>query len=90
MGDSWILEDVVSVVGVFVLLTTVITVGIRQYAGVRRARAEADRDQDHRRLAETALLLQENTELQLREIAVQLADIGARVESLERILKEVE
>ncbi|MEO3827724.1 hypothetical protein [Actinomadura sp. B10D3] len=90
MGDAWIVEDVVSVIGVFVLLTTVITVGIRQYAAVKRARAEAERDQDHRKLAEAALLVQENTELQLREIAVHLADISTRVESLERILKEVE
>jgi hypothetical protein len=90
MADSWVFEDVVSVIGVFVLLTTVITVGIRQFAGVRRARTEADRDQDYRKLAETALLLQENTELHLREMAVHLADISARVESLERILKEVE
>ncbi|WP_026410868.1 hypothetical protein [Actinomadura oligospora] len=95
--DSWIFEDILSVIGVFVLLTTVITVGIRQVAGVKKARAQAVHDQDYHRMAETALLLQEHTELRLREIGARLDDIGARlddmggrVESMERILKEVE
>jgi DNA-binding transcriptional ArsR family regulator len=90
MGDSWVLKDTTAITGLFVLLTIVITVGIRQYAGIRRARAADGSQRDYRKLAESALLLQENIGHQLHDIAVQLADLAGRVESMERILKEVE
>lgn len=69
-------QEVVATIGVFVLLTTVITVAVWQLAVTRRARAAAIRDQEFRLIAERAVASQESTERRLAEI--------------ERILKEVE
>jgi hypothetical protein len=69
-------QEVIATIGVFVLLTTVITVTVWQLAVTRRARAAVVRDQEFRVIAERAVASQEATERRLAEI--------------ERILKEVE
>jgi hypothetical protein len=90
MENGWVWEDLLSIVGVFVTLTIVLTVGIRQFASLRRAQLAAGHEQALGKLTESAMGLQESTENHLREIALHLADISGRVAALERILKEVE
>ncbi|TCO50704.1 hypothetical protein [Actinocrispum wychmicini] len=69
-------QEVIATIGVFVLLTAVLTVTVWQVASTRRAKAAVIRDQEFRTLAERAVTSQESTERRLAEI--------------ERILKEVE
>jgi hypothetical protein len=69
-------QEIIATIGVFVLLTTVITVAVWQLAVTRRAKATLTREHEYRLLAERAVASQENAERRLAEI--------------ERILKEVE
>lgn len=75
--------EVVGAIGIFTLLTAVITVTIVQLATSWRAKAALGREAEYRTLAETAVRTQESTER-------QLAELNTRLRSLERILKEVE
>ncbi len=83
-------QEVVGVIGLFVLLTAVITVAIWQLAASWRARAVLAREQEYRALAEAAIRSQENTERQLADLSGRLSEMRSRMDSLERILKEVE
>jgi hypothetical protein len=76
-------QEIIATIGVFVLLTTVITVTVWQVASTRRAKAAVLRDQEYRTLAERAIAGQESTQRQLTEL-------GGRMAEMERILKEVE
>ncbi len=75
--------EVVGAIGIFVLITTVVTVTIVQVATSWRAKAALAREDSYRALAESAVRTQENTERQLTELST-------RMTALERILKEVE
>jgi hypothetical protein len=45
---------------------------------------------EYRRLADMAVTAQEHTELKLGDIAVQMAQLRGQLESVQRILKDVE
>ncbi|WNV90395.1 hypothetical protein [Umezawaea sp. Da 62-37] len=83
-------QEVIAVIGVFVLLTAVITVGIWQFAVTWRAKAALAREHEYRALVERVVTAQENSERQLADLDGRLADMQSRVHSVERILKEVE
>lgn len=87
-GNDWL--EVVGAIGLFTLVTTVIVVTIVQVATSWRAKATLAREVEYRKLAETAVRTQESTERQLAELGERMADLQARMSSLERILKEVE
>ncbi|MFD9698255.1 hypothetical protein [Lentzea sp. NPDC059081] len=76
-------QEIIGVVGVFVLITTVTTVLVWQLAATWRAKAALSRESEYRALAERAVQAQENSERKLDEM-------GERLRSVERILKEVE
>jgi hypothetical protein len=76
-------QEVIGVIGVFVLLTTVITVSIWQFAATRRAKAVLAQETEWRLIAQRSLQSQE-------EIGKDLAAIRTRLDGLERILKDVE
>ncbi|WP_370947686.1 hypothetical protein AB5J62_09055 [Amycolatopsis sp. cg5] len=75
--------EVAGVIGIFVLLTVVIAVAISQVAATWRAKAVLAREEEYRKLAERAVSSQENIER-------QLADMRTRLQSVEKVLKEVE
>lgn len=75
--------EVAGVIGIFVLLTVVIAVAISQVAATWRAKAVLAREEEYRKLAERAVRSQESIER-------QLADVQTRLQSVEKVLKEVE
>ncbi|MET9518236.1 hypothetical protein [Streptomyces sp. NPDC002994] len=76
-------QEVIGVMGAFVLVTAVVTMIIWQFGSTWRAKALLAREQEYRKLAEQAVVAQQETER-------QLAGLRERMESMERILKEVE
>jgi len=76
--------------GFMLLVTAVTVVVIWQVAVSIRARATVSREQEYRRLADQAVGTQETAQRQLAELNDRMADIQARMASLERVLKEVE
>ena len=82
--------EVVGAIGIFALLISVFTVSVVQLAKTRRARYEAARADDYRRLAETAAQAQaENTRL-LTAMDGRLGGMETRMTTLERVLREVD
>ncbi|MFG3553524.1 hypothetical protein ACGGAQ_03965 [Micromonospora sp. NPDC047557] len=82
--------EVVGALGVFALLISVFTVSVVQLGKTRRARLEAARADDYRRLAETAAQAQaENTRL-LAALDGRLGGMETRMATLERVLREVD
>ncbi|QES52132.1 hypothetical protein DEJ50_03790 [Streptomyces venezuelae] len=84
------LDGIILTLGGLLLLTPVIIVALRQRGKTQRAEAVLAREQEYRRLTEMALTTQELTDQKLLLISTQLADMRTRVESMERILKDVE
>ncbi|GAA1311459.1 hypothetical protein GCM10009634_78440 [Saccharothrix xinjiangensis] len=82
--------EVVGTIGVFVLLTAVITVGIWQLAATWRAKVVVGREEAYRALAESAEREREATRRQLEAIDERLAAVDTRLASIERVLREVE
>ncbi|OMI37317.1 hypothetical protein [Streptomyces sparsogenes] len=82
--------EVVGAFGLFALVITLPTVIIWQFAATRRARIQVVREQEYRKLAESAAAAQQGTEERLKEISERLAEMQGRMESLERILQTVE
>jgi hypothetical protein len=80
-GTDW--PQVFGVIGVFTLLTVVIAVVVWQFGATWRAKALLAREEEFRKLAEQSLAAQKETER-------RLGDIDGRLETLERILKDVE
>jgi hypothetical protein len=82
--------EVVGAVGIFVFITTVITVIIVQVATTMRAKAALAREDEYRKLTERAVLLQEAIEKRLVALDEQAGQTQTRLTSIERILKQVE
>jgi phage shock protein B len=75
--------EVAGAIGLFILVTAVLTMIIWQFGATWRAKAVLAREEEYRKLAEqTASALQETEQ--------ELSRMRARLESMERILKEVE
>jgi hypothetical protein len=83
-------QEIIGVVGVFVLITSVTTVSIWQLAATWRAKAALTRESEYRALAERAVAAQEGAERRLGELGERVTEMQARMRSVERILKEVE
>jgi hypothetical protein len=73
-----------------ITVITVITVSIWQLASTWRAKAQLAREKEYRTIADRAVLVQEDTGRELTEISGRLVEMQTRLESVERILKEVE
>ena len=76
-------QEIIGVISVFTLITVVAARVIRQLGTIVRAKAAVAREEGFRKLAEQSLTAQQATERQLTELRL-------RMESMERILKEVE
>ena len=87
-GHAW--AEIVGAAGIFTLLTTVISITIVQVATSWRAKAALAREDEYRKLAETSVRTQENTERLLTQLGERLAGMEARMASVERVLSEVE
>ncbi|MFE2728083.1 hypothetical protein [Kitasatospora sp. NPDC059327] len=83
-------DAIILTLGALLLIAPVMIVAIRQRAATSRAKEVLAREQDYQRLAQTSVSVQELTDQKLTEIAIQLADISARMESVERTLKEID
>jgi hypothetical protein len=87
-GQDW--TEVVGAIGVFALVTTVITVTIVQLAATWRAKAALSREAEYRKLAEVTAQTQEATERRLASLDERFDQMQDRLASIERILKQVE
>ncbi|MBG6101967.1 MULTISPECIES: hypothetical protein [Micromonospora] len=82
--------EVVGAIGIFGFLISVVTVTVVQLAKTRRARYEADRADDYRRLAETAAQAQAENARLLAAMDGRLGGMETRMTTLERVLREVD
>jgi hypothetical protein len=82
--------EVVGAIGIFTLLVSVITVTIVQVAKTRRARVVGAREEEYRRLAQTAVQAQESAARVLATLDDRLGGMESRLVSLERVLKDVD
>ncbi|WP_091634511.1 hypothetical protein [Micromonospora peucetia] len=82
--------EVVGAIGIFALLLSVITVTIVQVAKTRRARVVGAREEEYRRLAESAVQAQEANGRVLAALDGRLGAMESRLVSVERVLKEVD
>jgi hypothetical protein len=87
-GSDW--TEVVGAVGIFAFIITIITVIIVQVATTMRAKAALAREDEYRKLAERAVVLQEAIEKRLVALDEQVGQAQTRLTSIERILKQVE
>ncbi|MCG8914446.1 hypothetical protein L6E12_01370 [Actinokineospora sp. PR83] len=86
----WGIQEIAGVIGVFTLVTVVIGVTIWQLGTSWRAKAALAREASYRQLAERTVVAQEETRRELAEITARFGDLQQRVDSVERILKEIE
>ncbi|MFY1619054.1 hypothetical protein [Micromonospora sp. WMMD736] len=82
--------EVVGAFGVFALLISIFSVTVVQFAKTRRARYEADRADDYRKLAETAAQAQAENARLLTAMDGRLGGMETRMVNLERVLREVD
>ncbi|MGC4768567.1 hypothetical protein ACLQ25_06210 [Micromonospora sp. DT44] len=82
--------EVVGAFGVFALLISVFTVTVVQLAKTRRARYEANRADDYRKIAETAAQAQAENARLLAAMDGRLGGMETRLDALERVLREVD
>ncbi len=87
-GRDW--SDVVGAIGVFTLLTVVISVTVVQLATTWRAKAALARESEYRTLADAAVRVQETTERMLAALGEQSGQMQAQLASIQDILKQVE
>jgi uncharacterized protein HemX len=80
-----------------ILIALAMVVGAWQFSASRKARVALTRDTDHRRLAdeyrrlaEMAITAQEHTDLKLGDVTMQIGQVREQLESVQRILKDVE
>ncbi|MEU5779596.1 hypothetical protein [Micromonospora lupini] len=82
--------EVVGAIGIFGFLISVVTVSVVQFAKTRRARYEAARADDYRRLAETAAQSQAENARLLAAVDGRLGGMETRMTTLERVLRDVD
>ncbi|KUJ64426.1 hypothetical protein ACZ90_57710 [Streptomyces albus subsp. albus] len=83
-------QEIIGTIGMFTLVIAVVLTIIRQLAGNRRAAAQRAREDEYRKLAETAVAGQQRIERQLAEIGGDVSDLRSRTDAIERVLKDVE
>ena len=84
------LSELAGVIGMFILITTVVTVTIWQVATTRRLKAQLAHAEPFQRLATEAAHRERETGRQLTELGGQLSDVQKRLTALEELLKDVE
>ncbi|MFG1648622.1 hypothetical protein ACGFIE_01750 [Micromonospora sp. NPDC049275] len=82
--------EVVGAIGIFGFLISVVTVSVVQFAKTRRARYEAARADDYRRLAERAVQSQAENARLLAAMDGRLGGMETRMTTLEHVLREVD
>ncbi|RKN41149.1 hypothetical protein D7223_25565 [Micromonospora endolithica] len=87
-GHDW--TEVVGAIGIFTLLVSFPIVIIVQFAKTRRARVAGAREDEYRRLAQTAVQAQESNAHLLAALHNRLGVMETRLETLERVLKDVD
>ncbi len=87
-GQDW--TEIIGAIGVFVLVITVITVSIVQFASTTRAKAVLAREAEYRKVAEAAAQTQEATGRRLADLDERFGQMQTRLASIEQILKQVE
>ena len=70
--SAWDLQEVIGVIGFFVLVIAVATLVIWQFGAAWRAKAVLAQEHEYRSIADRAILVQESTERQLAEIGGRL------------------
>lgn len=83
-------QEVIGAVGLIGLTVVVAIIVIWHLAATWRAKAVLARDFEYRTLAEKSVRAQESAERQLAGIQGRLTDMQRRVQSVERVLKEIE
>ncbi|MBQ0984635.1 hypothetical protein KBZ10_08920 [Streptomyces sp. F63] len=83
-------QEVIGAVGIFGMVIVIVTIVVWNMAATWRARAILARDYEYRTLAEKSTRSQDAIEQKLTEIDEHLADLRTRVQSVERVLKEIE
>jgi hypothetical protein len=83
-------QEVIGAAGFIGVTVVVVTIVIWHLASTWRARAILAREHQYRTLAEKSVRIQEATQQHLAGIDGQLADVQNRMQSVERILKEIE
>ena len=80
-----------------ILIALGMVVGAWQLSSARKAKMALTSGDEHRgmadeyrRLADMAITAQEHTDLKLGDVAIQLAQLRDQLESVQRILKDVE
>jgi hypothetical protein len=86
--EGW--GSVVFVTGLAVLIAAIIIAGLWFIRGVAISRAHAARDEAFQKLAEQSTSVQEQFLGEQKRMAGDLGELRTRVESIERILREVE
>ncbi|MEO3755179.1 hypothetical protein [Streptomyces sp. B6B3] len=89
MNDRDVTE-VIGAVGIFGMISVVVTIVVWNMAATWRARATLARDHEYRTLADQAVQQQEALQRQLADIVDRITDLQDRVRSMERIIKEIE
>lgn len=83
-------QEVIGAIGIFGMVIVVVTIVVWNMAATWRARAILARDHEYRVLADKAIRNQDALDRQLAGIDERMADLQTRMQSVERILKEVE
>ncbi|WP_424186862.1 hypothetical protein ACOBQX_03240 [Actinokineospora sp. G85] len=86
----WEVQEVVGVIGVFTLITVVIAMVVWQVGAGLRAKAALAREAAYQELAGRAVAAQEGAQRELVEIGARVGELRGRVDSVERLLKEIE
>lgn len=86
-SSDW--QEIIGAIGLFVLVTSVLVVSIWQFASTVRVKAVVAQENRHRQVADSAVAVQESTERQLADIGGRLAEMQTRLQTFERILKDV-
>jgi hypothetical protein len=83
-------QEVIGTIGLFALVLTVVGAVVWQLGVRLRAKVGSPREDEYRELARSAVQVQENTERQLAEQGRTLAEMNARLQVVEAILKDAE
>lgn len=70
--------------------TILLVFGMKYLSAVKQAKARLESEESYRLIAQKAVAAQAEAAESLAEIKATLADVNARVASIEKVLKEVE
>jgi hypothetical protein len=92
MTNIGIIEAVVVffVLGIFVLITILIVLGVSQSFATKRAKMSIEREEAYHQLADQATSTMQRTVEGQQKIAAGVEDLRIRVAAIEQMLREVE